>query len=373
MKAETLSVVHVIDELPPDGAERLIVDLMRCRDGKVNYRVLCLVQGGVLEAELRDNGIQVDILGKRTGLDLSIIPKLVRWFKAEEIDVVHTHLFTADLWARLAARLAGVPAIFSTSHSENNWKTVVHRFLDRRMAAISTKVIACTDQVSGVLVERDGIASKHVEVIANGIDLSRFESAPAIDVTEEFGVPADRCCIGVIGRYHPVKGHIYFLDVFASLLKQLVEQGRSAHLFYIGEGELRTAIEAGISERRLGENVTLTGFRNDVPAVLSALDLVAVPSELEGLPMVVLEAMSQGKPVVAHDVGGIRDVISDAGLGRVVAAQDQAAMTAELAELASSPELRREIGLKAKEKIEQGYDAKKTLAAYEALYRQALQ
>lgn len=373
MSAEPLSVVHVIDELPPDGAERLIVDLMRCRDGGVNYRVLCLVQGGVLEAELRDIGIQVDILGKRTGLDLSIIPKLIRWFKAEKVDVVHTHLFTADLWARLAARLAGVPAIFSTSHSENNWKSGVHRFLDRRMAGISTKVIACTDQVSGVLVERDGIASERVEVIANGIDLSRFESAPAIDFLQEFGVPANRCCIGVIGRYHPVKGHLYFLDVFAAVLKKLAEQGASAHLFYIGEGDLRADIEARISERKLGENVTLTGFRNDVPAVLSALDLVAVPSELEGLPMVVLEAMSQGKPVVAHDVGGIRDVISDPGLGRVVSAQDQSAMTAQLVELASSAELRQQIGSNAKEKIQHSYDAKKTLAAYEALYRQAME
>ena len=135
-------VVHMIDELPPDGAERLIVDVLSKRSSAFDYRVLCLVRGGELQKDIEDLGVPVDILGKRIGFDPSLIPKLIRYLKHHRVSVVHTHLFTADFWGRLAAKLAGVDAIFSTSHSENNWKSAVHRFLDRRMAVFSNALSA---------------------------------------------------------------------------------------------------------------------------------------------------------------------------------------------------------------------------------------
>ncbi len=360
-------VIHMIDELPPNGAERLIVDVLARRSDQFDYRVLCLVRGGELQKDIEALGIPVDIMDKRLGFDWRLIPRLLRYLKRHDPAVVHTHLFTADFWGRLAAWLAGVPAIFSTSHSENNWKSALHRLLDRWMAAVSTRVIACTDRVETVLIERDRIPAKRISVIANGIDLERFAPANRCNLEAEFGISPASCTLAIIGRFHPVKGHLYFLGVFAELLKQV-----DAHLLLVGDGELRPAIEQKITELRLDDAVTLAGFRRDVPAILNSLDIVALPSELEGLPMVVLEAMARGKSVVAHDVGGIADVISDQTLGRVVEPNNAAQMLATLIELCSSSETRRSIGANAERLIRGKFNAASTSAAYEALYKDAI-
>ena len=359
-------VVHIIDELPPDGAERLIVDVLSKRSSDFDFQVLCLVKGGVLLDELESMNVPVTVMAKKPGLDLTIVPTLVRWLREQKIDVVHTHLFTADFWARMAARIAGVEAIFSTSHSENNWKNSVHRFLDRRMASLSHTVIACTQQVASVLVDRDGITAEKVQVISNGINLDRFSSKEKADLGQ-FLVPSDHCTIAIVGRYHPVKGHLYFLDVFAKLRAK-----HKVSLLLVGDGEMRPSIQAKIDSLGLGDSVCLCGYRNDVPAILNAIDIVVVPSELEGLPMVVLEAMARAKPVVAHDVGGIADVISDDSLGSMVTAGDKTAMYEAVLALLLNPALRQAIGACAQNLIYQKFDASQTAAAYEALYRQHL-
>ncbi len=359
-------VVHVIDELPPDGAERLIVDVLSKRSANFDYQVLCLVDGGALVEELVRLAVPVTIMSKQAGADLGIVLKLIRWFRQQRIDVVHTHLFTADLWARFAAKCAGVSVIVSTSHSENNWKSALHRFLDRRMASISNVVIACTGQVKNVLIHRDGLPASKVRVVSNGINLDRFQGDERVDLSE-FAVPQDHTTIAIVGRYHPVKGHLYFLDVFAQLRAKY-----KVSLLCIGDGEMREAIQEKIDKLGLSEDVHLCGFRSDVPALLNAVDIVAVPSELEGLPMVVLEAMVRAKPVVAHDVGGIADVISSPSLGSIVPAGDCSAMYNAIAALLDSPQHRKGVGVAAQALVYCQFDAVQTAAAYEAIYSECL-
>lgn len=360
-------VIHMIDELPPDGAERLIVDVLSKRSDAYDYRVLCLVRGGELQQDIELLGVPVDILGKRVGFDRLLIPRLVRYLKQENVRVVHTHLFTADFWGRLAAWIARVPVIVSTSHSENNWKTSLHRFLDQLMARVSHTVVACTDKVKQVLLDRDGISESKITLVANGINLERFSSSERCDLNAEFGIPPESCTLAIVGRFHPVKGHLYFLNVFAKL-----KSATPVHLLLVGDGELRGAIEQRIVELGLQSNVTLAGFRRDVPAILNSVDLVVVPSELEGLPMVVLEAMARGRAVVAHRVGGIADVIENDSLGRMVTAGDEAEMLHALAELADDADERNTIGTHSAALIRSKYDAEDTCRHYEAIYEQGL-
>src|SRR5690606_5361261 len=150
-------VVHIIDRLPPDGAERLLCEVLRYRSDGFDYQVLCLAEGGVFEPVIRAMGVPVTVLDKRRGIDLRLVWRLWRWLRANKPQIVHTHLFTADTWGRLVARLAGVPLVFSTVHSVNSWQGRVHRLVDRTLALFTTRLIACTAQVADKLHDQDGI------------------------------------------------------------------------------------------------------------------------------------------------------------------------------------------------------------------------
>jgi glycosyltransferase involved in cell wall biosynthesis len=361
-------VVHVIDELPPDGAERLLADVLRHRSQRFRYSVVCLIQGGTLEDEIRGMGVPVTVLGRRGRYDPALVWRLARWLRRERAAVVHTHLFTADAYGRLAARLAGVSAVFSTVHSTNLWKSALHRVTDWLLAWISTRVIACSAEVGELLRRRDRLPAKRIEVVANGVDLGRFANARADGVRAEFGIPDGRLLIGVVGRLHPAKGHS---ELLAALARLRVE-GHDPACLLIGTGELRGALEEETVRCGLQDRIVFAGQRSDVPRLLAALDVLAMPSRWEGLPMTLLEAMAMGKAIVATRVGGIPDVISDGENGLLVPTANPDALAEALRRLLSEPQLRARLGQRAAHTLRQRYDVTRTACAYESLYCTAL-
>lgn len=363
-------VVHLIDELPPDGAERLIVDLMRYPDPAFRYAVGCLIRGGPLEAELRTLGVPVVVFGRRGRLDLGLIVRMARWLRRERAAVVHTHLFTADTYGRIAARLAGVPAVFATVHNVvNPWKRGLHRFIDRVLAWASTRVIACTDEVGTVLRTRDRLPARRIVVVGNGVDLQRLCAVSGAGVREEFGIEPGRVLLGVVGRLHPQKGHADLLPMLARLK---AGAGPRFSCLVIGDGELRATLQAQADELGLADTVVFAGLRADVPRLLAAIDLLVMPSRWEGLPIALLEAMACGKPAVATAVGGVPDVLRDGINGALVAAGDAPAFEAALARLIADAPQRARLGVQAQADVLRTRDIACTASSYTALYRAAL-
>ncbi len=363
-------VAHLIDELPPHGAERLIVDLMGHPDPQFRYVVGCLIRGGPLEDELRALGVPVVIFGRRGRFDPTLVLRLAMWMRAQGVSVVHTHLFTADAFGRLAARLAGVRAVFSTVHSVVNvWKTPVHRFIDRVLAWASYRVIACTAEVHQALLERDGLPAGRVTTIANGIDLQRFLSASGGGVREEFGVPAQKALLLVVGRLEAPKGHADLLGALAELRARGCEDFLC---LFVGEGQLRAELEEEVARRGLQSLVRFTGLRRDVPRLLAACDAFLMPSRWEGLPIAMLEAMACGKAVLATAVGGVPDVIDSGTNGILVAAGDMTAFASSLLGLIEDPGRREALGTRARVDVLRRFDIARTAAQYAALYREAL-
>jgi glycosyltransferase involved in cell wall biosynthesis len=360
--------VHVIDELPPDGAERLLTDVLHHRSGKFRYSVLCLIGGGGLVQEIRGMGVPVTILGRRGKYDPTLIWRVARWLRREHAAIVHTHLFTADTYGRISARLAGVTAVFTTVHSTNLWKRPIHRVVDWLLARISTRVIACTEEVGELMRQRDRLPADRIEVVANGIDLRRFAEVRADNVRAEFGIPGNRALIGVVGRLHPAKGHSDLIVALALLR----DGGYDATCLIIGSGELRATLEREVARHGLTDRVIFTGQRSDVPRLMAALDVLAMPSLWEGLPMTLLEAMALGKAVVATRVGGIPDVIVDGETGLLVTPGDTVALASALRRLLTETQLKESIGQRAWTLLRQRYDVTRTARAYEALYSKAL-
>lgn len=357
-------VVHIIDRLPPDGAERLLTDVLKNRSNNYEFIVLCLIEGGLLVNEIRKMGVPIVVLGRSGRYDISLLIRLVSWLRKHRPLVVHTHLFTADSWGRLAAFIARVPGIFSTVHSVNSWKSTLHKFVDRLFSLFTTQVIACSEEVAKVLINTDGIPVSRVVSIANGVSLERITSIQATDLQHEFGIEHNTTTLIIVGRLHEAKGHMDLIPVF----KRLVQHNHKLHLLIVGDGELESQIISQISKLGIEKHITLTGFRSDVLSIIAACDVVVMPSRWEGLPMALLEAMALEKPVVATNVGGIPNVIHDSENGLLVEAGNMAALEQKLNLILESKELRDRLAEQAKTTVLNHYSAKTVSIRYEELY-----
>ncbi|WP_288126597.1 glycosyltransferase [Thiomonas sp.] len=368
--ADSPLVVHMIDELPRDGAEMLLLDLMRHREPGFRYAVVCIIRGGPLEEEFARIGIPVIIFGRRGKLDVSLVLRLASWLRRNRAAIVHTHLFTADTYGRLAAKLAGVPVVFSTVHNiVNPWKGGFRKGIDRLFARLSTRVIGCSEEVTQALATRDGIPAERLMAIPNGIDLRKFAQVSGEGVRAEFGLPADRPLLGVVGRLHPQKGHE---DLFRALATMPQARAGEVSCLVVGTGELQDALHAMVRQMGLEPCVVFTGMRTDVPRLVAALDVFVMPSRWEGLPIALLEAMASAKPVICTRVGGIPDVVRDGDNGLLIDASDPAQLQQRIAQLLDSPDERTRLGLRARDTVIERFDVTRTAAAYNNLHRQAL-
>lgn len=360
----------MIDELPRDGAEMLLLDLMRLRAPGYRYQIACLIRGGPLEQEFTRIGVPVKIFGRRSRIDLGLLLRVAAWLRKEKVDVLHTHLFTADTYGRVAARLAGVPAVFSTVHSiANPWKGVWHNAIDRLLARLSTAVVGCSDEVTQTLAARDRIPPRKLVTISNGIDLRKFSGVSAAGVREEFGLPADRLLIGVVGRLHAPKAHA---DLFAALARLPAARSGEWNCLVVGTGDLRERLMQQARELGIERGVIFTGMRTDVPRLVAALDAFVLPSHWEGLPIALLEAMASAKAVLCTRVGGIPDVVTDGDNGLLVDAGDIASLAQKIALLLGDAALRERLGRRARETVIARFDVSRTAAAYHQLHSRAL-
>lgn len=360
----------MIDELPRDGAEMLLVDLMRLRIPGYRYTIVCLIKGGPLEQEFEKFGIPVVIFGRKGKLDFGLVFRVASWLKRERAEVVHTHLFTADTYGRLAARLAGVPAVFSTVHNiVNPWKGSGRKLIDRLFARLSTAVVGCSEEVTQTLASRDKIPAGKLVSIPNGIDLQKFSSFSGAGVRSEFGLPEDRPLIGIVGRLHEQKAHG---DLFQALAQLPQMRDRQLNCLVIGTGDLQDALKQQAKDLGLGDCVIFTGMRTDVPRLVAAMDVFVMSSHWEGLPIALLEAMASSKAVLCTRVGGIPDVVIDGENGLLVEPRDVPQFAKRLGELLQDSGLRTRLGQRARETVIARFDVSRTAAAYNRLHQQAL-
>lgn len=359
-------VVHIIDRLPPDGAERLIVEVLKNRSDNYEFEVLALIEGGPLVQDLEAMGVPVTILGRRNGLDWRHAVALYRWLADKQPHIIHTHLFTADAWGRTFAFIRRVPGIFSTVHSTNTWKSKIHLAVDRLLSKISTRIVACTGDVMKTIVSQ-GLAPAKVVNIPNGVDLNRIDQASEIDIYAEFGL-ADRSApvFALVGRLHEAKGHTDLLPV----LEQLRIDGHTYYCLFIGEGDLEANLKDEVTRRGLTENVIFSGFRQDVISLLKSIDFLVMPSRWEGLPITLLESMASSAPAVATTVGGIPDLIEHHKDGLLCAPGDPEALQEAILTMLTNTGERSKMAEAGQIKIQSDYSAAAVSAAYERLYDQ---
>ena len=313
-----LHIVHIIPTLGRGGAERLIVDQVRLYDAyNMRASVVCYKNPGTYAKEVIDAGAYVDHIGNKTQVRIKSFIRLVKTLRNLKPDVVHTHLFGADFFGVLAARVAGVQTIISTAHNVVESESYAkQKALHWSMKHVS-HVIAVSNSVKISVCKKLDVPLRKITVVENGIDLSRF-------VGEYKKLNTDSPNLLSIGRLTVQKGHTYAIEAMPRILMQYPK----ACLQIAGSGELQATLHKQAHALCVEKSVIFLGDRNDIPELLSQADILITPSLWEGLGIVLLEAQASKTPVIASQVTGIVDVVKDKETGVLV----EPANPAQLAE-----------------------------------------
>ena len=367
-------IVHVITNLGPGGAEMMLYKLVAGMDPcRFENEVISMVDPGAASDPLRGRGVRVRNLGmSRTSPSPMALFQLIQWLRRLRPAVVQTWMYHADLIAGIAARYAGRPPVVWGIHNNNLERNLIkpRTFLVARACArlsgvVPTRIVCCS-HAAQQLHSAFGYAADKIEIIPNGFDVNEFKPDPGarLSVRRELGLFPDTFIIGLTSRYHPLKDIPNFLDAAA----RLVARFSNVHFVFCGKGltqeneELYSSLDAA----GLLRNCHLLGVRGDMPRLLASFDIATNPSLSEAFPLAVGEAMASGVPCVATNTGDSAQLIGDCG--RIVPIRDPQALTEAWAELISSPDDRRRLGIAARRRIEKLYSLPAIVRRYEDLY-----
>jgi glycosyltransferase involved in cell wall biosynthesis len=359
-----LKVLQIIPTLDRSGAEKQMVLLAKGlpRD-RFQVEVAALTRLGPLEAELSAAGIPVTLLGKRLKFDPLALARLVRLLRARSFDVLQTWIFAANTYGRVAARLAGVPVVVVAEMAVDLWKARSERFVDRRLATWCDRLVGNSQAVVQFYHEL-GVPSDRLTMIYSGAD---NEEPPPIDPAEirtSFGFEPTAPLVLFAGRLAEQK-RVGDLLKALDLVQHIQPDVRT---LIAGDGPLRDRLEETAHAYYLDGRVRFLGHRDDVPRLLAAANLVVLPSEYEGLPNVVLEAMRFRKPVVATAAPGTTEVVIDGQTGILVPIGDIRLLARAIRDIVRDPALAQRMGEAGRTHVEAGFGADAMVAHFADLY-----
>ena len=389
-RAEPIRVLRVIARLNV-GGPALHVAHLSCELDRLGYETT-LVAGrvgageGSMEYFAEELGVKPLYVAElqreiSAAPDAAAVRRLIRLIHELRPDVLHTHTAKAGAVGRVAALLAGSarpPVVIHTFHGHvlrgyfTAGRARVFQQIEQTLARSSDALIAVSPQVRDDLVELNVAPEEKIAVIRLGLDLERRVSAPPgarAAVRAELGVPGDGFLIGWLGRMTEIKRAEDLLAAFALLRSR----GVDAYLALIGDGPLRDPLEAAAYQLGIADRTRFVGFRQSVAEFYSALDVVALTSANEGTPVTVIESLASGRPVVATDVGGVRDVVRDGHTGFLVRAYDIEAIADRLERLGLDPDLRTRMGELGRSWVLPRYSVPRLVEDIDRLYRTLLQ
>jgi glycosyltransferase involved in cell wall biosynthesis len=360
-----MNVLHAIKGLGRGGAERIVADCAELGNGRsFRYEVAyCLSAKEALVPELRAAGVPVHRLADSP---LSVGPALRNLVRERSIDVLHVHSPVLASLARLAR--IGVPVVYTEHNvwSRYNWQT---RWLNAATYARNAHVFAVSDDVR-LSISRRAERALHgrLETLTYGLH-PRFRGRWTLDadVREELSIPPEAPVVVCVANFKPFKGHEHLLRAAALVGRSLPE----ARFVLAGVGQTEPMMRRLAEDVGLNGSVIFAGYRDDAPRLMALADVFVLPSEQEGLPIALLEAMALGRPSIATAVGGIPDVINDGWEGLLIPPKDPAELAAAIVALLSDEELRRRMGDAAKIRAAD-FDIRRAVARMQDVYQAVL-
>lgn len=345
------------------GPERIIISLARCASPSYQHTIAGIERGSesLLVREAASLGIQAAWFRSYRRLDTKCVRDIARYISSHEIDLVHAHDFKANFYALAARRNLPVKTV-TTLHlwNRSSLLTGVYEILDRLQIRLFDKVIAVSPAVAAQ-ARRWKIPERKLQVILNGVDISRFASSSSAPVRKVF-------TIGSVGRLVSQKGYDLLLEACARIFADYAD----TRLVLVGDGPLREDLERRAQDLGISERVTFAGQTQEVEKALADMDLFVSSSLDEGLPVAVLEAMAARLPVVATMVGAADEVIENEKSGLLIKPDDVEALTYSIRRLREDKALRKALAEAGYRRVEEDFSAEKMTRKTEAVYAELL-
>jgi glycosyltransferase involved in cell wall biosynthesis len=345
-----MKIALVIPTMDRGGAEKQVVLLAKgLHEAGHDVRVFLLTRDGPRSDALRDAGVPVVLIGKRFKLDPSALFRLKKQLIDFAPDVVHTWLFAANCFGRVAAKWAGVPIIIASERCVDPWKTAAHFFIDRRLQKMSQAITTNSSGVEEFYVA-NGLDPAQFVVIPNGVESAGVTGANDIhreEAMSRLDVQPDRRLVLAVGRLWPqkrVRDLIWAGELLATT------HGNTT-LVIVGDGPQRDELVRHRDAVSAPLHVRFAGQRNDVAELLPHADQFWIASEYEGQSNAVIEAMLAGVPVIASDIPGNRDLVIEGETGWLFPLGDEAALVRRSLAVLSEPEECRRVAEQARHRI----------------------
>ena len=354
-----IRVAHFIGSLHIGGAENQVSLLVSAMDpAEFDRHVIVMHDDDQGFKDVLDPQVSYFSIGYRNRNAPVALYRLYRYLVKNQIDILHCHMYHATVKGALIGRMASVPVIVTSEHGKNAWKRWRHHVMEKYIVnPLVAKRVAVSEDIRQIRIREDGVAPKGIMVFPNAVDTN----VPVKKTSAEVRV------IGALGRLVDAKDY----PVLIQAIGRLVSEGRDIRLQIAGEGEEREVLERQINDLGLSGVVDLVGIQ---PAneFMSAIDVFAMSSKREGVPVALLEAMARGLPIAATAVGGIPEIINDTVEGLLCEAGNPAALAANIATIIDDVALRQRIGSQARQKVIERYSVDTVVGAWSRLYSMLL-
>jgi glycosyltransferase involved in cell wall biosynthesis len=362
-----LRVAHLIESSGPGGAERVVADLATSFQAGNTDNVVFLPAGGEgwLRHQLEGSGVAIEYFRIDRPISSTCARALTKAFRAHRIAVAHSHEFSMALYGGWAAWRAGIPHVITMHGNRYFAQRLRRRAALRAAVALSASTVAVSGPLAQAMSRDLRVRRSRILTVPNGV---RYTVPERVALRQELQLRPDDRLIVSVGNLYPVKGHIHLVEALALI----AARQSNVHLAIAGRGGLEDALRTQARERGLADRVHLLGLRADIPAILAAADIFALPSLSEGLPLALIEAMFAGCAIVATDVGEVGVALDGGRVGLLVEPGDAHALASGLNALLDDSGRTNELGDRAARHARERYDLRRMVGRYAALYAQAL-
>lgn len=362
-------ICQIIPTLVQGGAEKQMSLLAQhLPEDEFESHVIVLTHSGPRERELADSPANLHFIEKKSKLDLGAYFRLQNCLRDIKPDLVHTWLFAANSYGRVAARRAGVPAIVAGERCVDPWKTRWHHWIDRWLSRNTDAIVTNTSAITDFYAQH-GIRRDLFQVIPNAVIPPKKKPITKAELCERLGLPARAKVVGIIGRLWAQKGYkdlIWASEILRAAYEDVI-------VVIIGDGPDREKLMHYRDKIHVHKSVRFAGHREDASELMSAFDVMWNGSLYEGQSNTLLEAMSYGIPVVASDIPGNRSVVVENETGYFYQLGDIEGVVRKTIELFLDDSKRAEFGENARKRIEQEFTLEKMVQSHAELYRQLIQ
>ena len=368
-------IAYVIDGLSMGGAERLMVPILKHLSRTDFEAYVCALQskdGNPMEDEIRALGVPVDCMDIKHLRDWNALPRLIKYLKKNDVDLVHTQLEFANILGNISARFLHLPSV-CTIHVmpslDVKAKSKLHQKLEWFVLNyFCNRVISVSEEAREYHLHISGTSASQVSTIYNGIDLSSFSSLERelerANVRAELGIPSDANLLTTVAVLRPQKGIQFMIRAMSTVLAS----NPNTYYLVAGNGSHRAALMEEVNNLGLGDRVIFPGMRQDVPRLLTASDVFVLPTLTEALPTVLAEAMAAKLPIIASRVGGVPEMITNGQNGCLVEPEDEEGLAQACIDLLVSSEKRAAVGAEGWRIVNQKFNIEKQVDQLETLY-----